>query len=145
MNSLFKKAIALTCAVLLAVSLTACNEKTETKQTVSDTKSVSTKSETAAVKETVEESKSNAKTADTNIVGSWEYKDGGFTYIFKDDGTGTYDVSGSLMKFTYEADGSTLSILYENSTEPMELEYELDGDKLNVKDSMGNDTIYNRK
>ena len=51
------------------------------------------------------------------------------------------------MNFTYEADGSTLKITYtdEGVDAPMELEYEIDGDALNVKDSMGNDTLYKRK
>ncbi len=149
--------IALICASVLVLSLTSCGETTEKKETasVSETASASeTASEKAESSETKAESSSASSkstssksqaSADKELVGSWEYESGGFTYIFNADGTGTYDVAGQKMKFTYEADGSTLSILYDGNTAPMKLEYELSGDTLNVKDSTGSDTIYKRK
>ena len=68
-------------------------------------------------------------------------------YTFNADGSGSYDMFGEVMKFTYEADGSTLKITYidEGVDAATELEYAIDGDTLNVKDSLGNDTIYKRK
>ena len=75
------------------------------------------------------------------IVGTWEYESGGYTYVFKADGTGEY----SGMAFTYTIDGSKLSILYTGNTAPFETEFSIEGDKLNIKDSSGSDTIYVRK
>ena len=85
-------------------------------------------------------------TKSDSIVGTWEYESGGYTYNFKEDGTGTYDLgNGTVMEFTYTAEAGKLSITYTGNTSPMELDYVLDGDTLNVKDSFGSDTIYKRK
>lgn len=164
MKSLFTKTAVLLCAVLMAGSLTACGNKTETKETseASAATSAAKQAVTAAagttaeqpttVPETTETQRSDpaAETAkagatDNGLVGSWEYESGGFTYTFNSDGSGVYDVAGTQMKFTYTAENSVLSITYEGSTAPMQLEYVLSGDTLNVKDSGGNDTIYHRK
>ena len=74
-----------------------------------------------------------------SIVGTWTYESGGYTYVFKEDGTGTYC---DTMEFTYEVDGNKLSILYTGNTAPFETEFSIDGNKLNIIDSLGNDTIY---
>ena len=164
MKSLFSKTAALICAVLMAGSMTACGNKSETKETseVSAATSAVQQALTAAdgttaeqpttVAGTTEEQRSDsaAETAkadatDTGLVGSWEYESGGFTYTFNDDGSGVYDVAGTKMKFTYTAENSVLSITYEGTSAPTQLEYVLSGDTLNVKDSGGNDTIYHRK
>lgn len=164
MKSLFSKTVALLCAVLMAGSLTACGNKTETKETSEASASTSavqqavttaagtTDEQQTTVAETteVQQSDSAAETAkadatDTGLVGSWEYEIGGFTYTFNSDGSGVYDVAGNQMKFTYTAENSVLSITYEGTSAPMQLEYVLSGDTLNVKDSAGNDTIYHRK
>ena len=66
-------------------------------------------------------------------------------YTFNEDGTGKYDAAGVTMEFTYELkDGNKIAILYKGNTDPFETEYSIDGDKLNIKDSSNNDTIYNR-
>lgn len=164
MKSLFTKTAVLLCAVLMAGSLTACGNKTETKESseASAATSAAKQAVTAAagttaeqpttVPEITEAQRSNpaAETAkavatDNGLVGSWEYEGGGFTYTFNSEGSGVYDVAGNRMKFTYTAENSVLSITYEDSTAPMQLEYVLSGDTLNVKDSAGNDTIYHRK
>ena len=163
MKSLFSKTAALICAVLMAGSLTACGNKTETKETSeasaatsavqqAETAAATTAEQQTTVPETTEAQRSDpaaespkAGAADTGLVGSWEYESGGFTYTFNEDGSGVYDVAGTKMKFTYTAENSVLSITYEGSTAPMQLEYVLSGDALNVKDSGGNDTIYHRK
>ena len=75
------------------------------------------------------------------LVGQWVYETGGYTYTFNEDGTGDYNGS----KFTYTTEGDKLSILYEGNTAPMETTYTIVGDKLNVRDSLGNDTFYIRK
>ena len=77
------------------------------------------------------------------LVGKWAY--GSFVYTFNEDGTCSYDAAGTLMKCTYTTDGDKISILYDGDTASFDTTYSIDGNKLNVKDSLGNDTIYNRK
>ena len=89
----------------------------------------------------VQRSADTPSASDPAIVGSWEYQGGNYVYEFNSDLTGTY----SGMNFTYEAKNGVLSILYEGSAAPMELNYEINGTVLNVKDSQGRDTLYNRK
>ena len=115
----FVKALAVVCVVLMLASLVAC-ASTETSTGSGD---------------------ANADP----IVGSWEYESGGYTYTFNADGTGNYDAAGTVMNFTYTTEGDTLSILYDGNTAPFETQYSIDGDKLNVIDSLGNDTIYIKK
>ncbi len=79
------------------------------------------------------------------IVGSWKYENGGYTYTFKEDGTGDYSYGSSKMEFTYKTEGNKLSITYNGSTAAFETEYEINGDNLNVKDSFGKDTIYKKQ
>ena len=76
------------------------------------------------------------------IVGSWKYVSGGYVYTFNADKTGNYAYGDSKMEFTYEDDGSKVSMLYTGNTEPLELEYRIEGDKLIIKDSLGNDVEY---
>ncbi len=75
------------------------------------------------------------------IVGKWEYQTGGYTYTFNEDGTGNFNGS----EFTYTVDGDKLSIMYTGNTVPFETTFTIDGNKLDIKDSLGNSTIYNRK
>ena len=121
-----KKIVSLLLVLLLCCfALTACGDSGSTKNGGSD-KTVSSEKEDAA--------------PDNPLVGTWKY-DGSslnYTYVFKADGTGTYFGED----FTYTVDGNTLSILYEGNTEPFVTEFEIDGDRLNVKDSFGSDTIY---
>ncbi len=81
------------------------------------------------------------------LVGKWasEQYSGQFVYTFNEDGTGNYDAMGTVREFTYQTNEDKISILYKGDTVPFESTFTLDGDKLNVKDSLGNDTIYNRK
>ncbi len=77
------------------------------------------------------------------IVGTWEardYPDMNFIYIFNEDGTGSY--MGESM--TYVIDGDKISITYVG-TESFDTTFELNGDELNIVDSLGADTIYIRK
>ncbi len=78
------------------------------------------------------------------IVGKWMYYDEDFgtldfTYTFNADGTGNYTAAGN---FTYKIDGNKITINYDNA--PFETEFEIKGDTLNIKDSIGNDTLYKR-
>ena len=83
------------------------------------------------------------KTNTNSIVGKWSL--GSFTYTFNEDKTCSYEFAGTTMKCTYEIEEDKLSILYEDSDVPFETTYSIDGNKLNVKDSLGEDTIYERK
>ena len=78
------------------------------------------------------------------IVGKWAYSSS-FVYTFNADKTGNYDALGTIKEFTYEDDGTTLSILFEGNTEPMELQYRIDGDKLIITDSFGEEIEYVKK
>ena len=74
------------------------------------------------------------------IVGDWQYESSGYIYHFNEDGTGTYM---DTMKFTYTEDNGKVTITYDGMDNSLEGTWE--GDVLNVKDSFGSDTIYNRK
>ena len=78
--------------------------------------------------------------AKKTIVGDWEYKDGGYIYHFNEDGTGTYM---GTMTFTYTENNGKVTITFDGMDNSLEGTWE--GDVLNVKDSFGSDTIYNRK
>ena len=163
-----KKLAAIICAAVLILSFAACNENTEKKESADPsaasevaataaktTAAETTATETTAAKNTVEETTAEettveataaaAKVEDTDIIGTWEFEPGGFTYTFNDDGTGKYEVVGGLMTFSYEADGSKLTLNYDDGLPSAELEYSIDGDTLNIRDSAGNDTIYHKK
>ena len=81
------------------------------------------------------------------IVGKWEYKMGttSFVYTFNEDKTCSYDAAGTFMKCTYKTDGNKISILYDGNTESFDTTYSIKDNKLNIKDSFDNDTIYERK
>ena len=86
------------------------------------------------------ESKPAGGSDSNSIVGSWTYPGTSYTYKFNADGTGEYVGS----PFTYELSGDKISILYEGGTVPFESTYKIEGNKLNIIDSLGNDTLYNR-
>lgn len=160
---MIKKLAAIICAAVLILSFAACNENTDKKESADPsaasevastaakttaaetTATETTATETTAEEPTVEETAAAAKVEDTDIIGTWEFELGGFTYTFNDDGTGKYEVVGGLMTFSYEADGSKLTLNYDDGLPSAELEYSIDGDTLNIRDSAGNDTIYHKK
>ncbi len=80
------------------------------------------------------------------IVGQWKSeKLPDYVYTFNADGTGKYDMAGNFLdlKYTTEDGKITITFLADGYT-PVTLNYELDGDRLNIKDSFGNDTFYVR-
>ena len=109
---------------------------------------VSDETETGTETETDTETKAAAVEPSEGaaaLVGEWEYEGGRYTYLFNEDGTGTYTVGETVMAFTYEATDTELSILYDGNTSPFKTTYEVDGDRLNIRDSFGSDTIYVKK
>ena len=151
MKAITTKTISLICALFLMIPLASCGAKNDAKETTAPTESatVSTATEAPAPATTEAGIETEAKaSADNGLVGSWDFAElSGMVYTFNADGTGSYDMFGEAMNFTYEADGSTLKITFtdEGVDVPTELAYTIDGDTLNVKDSLGNDTIYKRK
>ena len=153
------KIISLICALFLMISLASCGAKNDAKETTAPTESATVSTATEAPAPATTEAPAPAKTeavieteanasADNGLVGSWDFAAlSGMVYTFNADGTGSYDMFGEVMNFTYEADGSTLKLTFtdEDVDVPTELAYTIDGDTLNVKDSLGNDTIYKRK
>lgn len=123
--------IAAACICFMLISFTACGNSSKKEEA------------TTAAAETNDVKQSDG--IDSALLGLWEYENGGYIYNFKEDGSGTYDTGGTVMKFTYTADGSKVSITYEGNTSPLVLDYEINGNKLNVKDSNGNDTFYIKK
>ena len=118
MRNKLEKTLLIIIAIVGLVTLTGCNKTTKTK--------------------------TNNKT--NEIVGSWKYQGSGdYIYTFKEDGTGTYKVGSTTMEFTYKTEGKKLSITYKGNTEPFETEYSIKNNVLNVVDSLGNDTLYNKK
>ena len=85
----------------------------------------------------------DSKKQSNTIIGSWEHS--GYIYKFNEDKTGSYTAYGSEMKFTYEDDGKKVKILYNGNTIPGTYEYRIDGNKLIINDSLGNDLEYTRK
>ena len=76
------------------------------------------------------------------IVGNWVYgSNSSYEYEFKEDGTGSY----YGRTFTYTIDGEKISILYDGDSAPFESTFSIDGNKLDIKDSRGNSTIYTKK
>lgn len=130
-----KKVLAIVLVLLFVCAfLTACDKKDES------TEEASTNAETASEVESAAE-------GGNDIVGTWASQDynGAYIYTFNDNGTGNYDASGTQMPFTYTISDGKLSILYDGNTAPMELEYSVSGSVLNVKDSFGSDTLYDKK
>ena len=85
------------------------------------------------------------KSEASGIVGEWEYVNGGYTYKFNADKTGSYSAGSLEMEFTYEDDGSKVSILYKDNTMATDHEYKIEGDKLIIKDDIGSDVEYVKK
>lgn len=81
---------------------------------------------------------------DKGIVGKWKSNEGDFVYTFNEDGSGSYEYYGAISKFTYEIEGDRITIIYTGSA-PFRTKYTLNGNKLNIIDSFGEDTIYYRK
>lgn len=155
MKAITTKTISLICALFLMISLASCGAKNDAKETTAPTESATAPSATEAPASATTEAATDAAieteakaSADNGLVGSWDFAElSGMVYTFNADGTGSYDMFGEVMNFTYEADGSTLKLTFtdEDVDVPTELAYTIDGDTLNVKDSLGNDTIYKRK
>ena len=130
------KSVLLTMTIIgMLTSFAGCGEEKEALSNTASESSVSDSTETVT----------EAETEAAGLVGVWEYEAGGYTYTFNEDGTGQYDLGGTIMKLTYEDKGTILSILFEGNTDPMELENSMSDGKLIIIDSLGDEVVYNRK
>ena len=69
------------------------------------------------------------------LVGTWESVEApGNAYIFNEDGTGAWDMSGTKINFTYEDKGTSVEITYEGTNMALVYDYTLDGSKLTTTD-----------
>ena len=78
------------------------------------------------------------------LYGQWAHISG-YTYEFREDGTGCYSLGDSRMDFTYTVAGNLLSILFTGNTQPFETTFRIEGKKLIMLDSSGEDVIYTAK
>ena len=154
-------ALIASCSVLAACGGTV-SEGTSTATTVAETTAETTKAAetttsnvssetttTAAGATTAAESGSRetVEAADKNIVGNWASRDfdGLFIYTFNEDGTGNYDAAGTQMPFTFTMEGDKLSVLFDSDTDSFDTVYKIEGNTLTIKDSLGEDVIYDKK
>ena len=154
-------ALIASCSVLAACGGTV-SEGTSTATTVAETTAETTKAAetttsnvssetttTAAGATTAAESGSRetVEAADKNIVGNWASRDfdGLFIYTFNEDGTGNYDSAGTQMPFTFTMEGDKLSVLFDSDTDSFDTVYKIEGNTLTIKDSLGEDVIYDKK
>ena len=133
-------------AVMSAFAGCAKSDNTQTSTTSAESSAGSTVStESTASKD---ESKASSSEG-TGLVGKWvsEEYNGGFVYTFNEDGTGNYDMMGSVMDLTYTIDSDTkmtISFLAEGYS-PMTLTYSLEGNKLTLNDSLGTKNVFIRQ
>lgn len=79
---------------------------------------------------------------DKGLIGTWKH--GSFAYVFEENNTGYYKVGDTKMKFKYEDDGKKVKITYTGNTTGSTYEYKIDGKKLIIKDSFGNNVEYTK-
>ena len=81
-----------------------------------------------------------------SLVGKWADVTtyGTFVYTFNEDGTCSYDAVGTIMTCTYMTNEDKLSVTYDENPVAFETTYTIEGDRLNILDSLGTDTFYER-
>lgn len=78
------------------------------------------------------------------LVGKWAHEN--FVYTFNEDNTFTYNAAGTIMKGKYKIDNNNkLSILYEGDDISLDITFSIEKNKLNIKDSFGEDTTYEKQ
>ena len=84
----------------------------------------------------------NKKEIQNKLIGKWALND--YVYTFNEDKTCSYNAAGTIMECTYDFTENTISILYNGYTKAFESTYTVSGDVLNIKDSDGKNTIYDK-
>lgn len=91
------------------------------------------------------QTETTAENSASPLVGSWVFEEGGFTYTFNADGTGSYDAFGEVLNFTYTDNGDSITMTYVDVDVPTTLPYAIDGNTLTVTDSFGSEVKYIKK
>ncbi len=138
-------------AVMTAFSGCAKSDGAQTNTASAESSAESTVSKAESSTESAV-SKDESKTSssdETGLVGKWvsEEYNGGFVYTFNDDGTGNYDMMGSVMDLTYTIDSDTkmtITFLAEGY-DPMSVNYSLEGDKFTISDTTGTKNVFIRQ
>lgn len=84
-----------------------------------------------------------SKKQEPTIIGKWVHED--YTYTFNEDKTCTYEFSITKIDCTYELNGDRIAITFSGNTIPFETTYSLEENKLSIKDSFGENTIYDKR
>ena len=87
-----------------------------------------------------------SEVAPDSLEGQWQSESNpGFVYTFEHDGTGQYDMAGNVLNLQYTTDSGKITLTFlQEGYSAVTLDYVLEGDRLNIKDSFGNDTFYMR-
>ena len=95
--------------------------------------------------------KTEKKTIDTNVIGTWEYseEDIDATYVFEKNGTGSYTIAvgeNSVVKeVEYYTKDNKFYINFDNDPDTFELEYKMVDDGIIIYDSQGTELLYKKK
>ncbi len=89
--------------------------------------------------------KQASKNTSSSLVGTWNWEGGVFAYVFKKDGSGVYKTGSERYYFTYKTKGNKIIIKHTDVKNLTKLKYRIEGKKLIIKDSSGDDVIYIKK
>ena len=86
---------------------------------------------------------------DPLILGQWSSQTlADAIYTFKDDGTGTYLINGETMPLTFSTEKGKITVRFLSEgfadANPMVLNYTIENNVLNIIDSHGTDTLYDK-
>ena len=127
------------------------SSRDESKVSVTSTSESTADSKSELSSEGKDESSAESKAStngEASITGTWasEGYGGGFVYTFNEDGTGQYDMMGTVLDLTYSVDGDKITIQYlAEGYSPMTLNYTLTSDKFTLFDSSGTENAFVRK
>ena len=142
--------VALSVLTLSAVMMTGCAGQGEDKASDNADKSSGTASYTSGTaSDSSTAGVSPAVGDDSRIVGKWEsQKVKDTVYNFEADGSGDYMVMGNDILLEYSTNAGKITIQFKggefDGSEPLCLDYTITDNILNIVDSNGNDTLYNR-
>jgi|GEM_PF-4946642 len=149
--------VALSILTLSAVLMSGCAGQSENEASDNTGKNAGTTSETSDTASENSGTASDSSTAgvspavgdDSRIVGKWEsQKVKDTVYNFEADGSGDYMVMGNDILLEYSTNAGKITIQFKggefDGSEPLCLDYTITDNILNIVDSNGNDTLYQR-
>lgn len=81
---------------------------------------------------------------DSALLGTWESEEDGSSFIFSEDGNGSYTLNSVEYKFTFVDNGSSLELNFA-AMGPQSSTYTIDGDKLSITDSGNTTKVFTKK